>query len=484
MKKLFMPALICASVYAQTDYTLDSSINEALDNNRKNNISRIALEIASAQYEQAKSANYPTLNLKLIANRMKEDTSFVLKDNIALSADVAKGLAVAKAISSGGIPGNAATAADFALAGIIASPDSVFAGQGLPMDIKIPVAGRDTALVKLEFMYPLYTGGKISSIIEQAKLNKLLSKEGITRQNDEVVYDVKKYFYAYRLTNELYKLANTLYQRMKNLEKITKQFLEEGDSLKIKTTDYLNMQVTNALISSKVAELSIKKELAKSALVNVMGLKYNAEVNFVYDPEKVVYTNVSLENIIKEAHSSNSDIKKLNIALKIYDKKIDFEKASYYPDIALLANAQRGYNSYEYSYLNENTWNVSLVANIPIFEGFKTSSKINEQKLEKNILLEKKELLKDGISLLLKHEFLKSSISYKQIQTLKNAKKLAIRNRDLNTRAYQVEAVTPKEVIEAQLTEAYVKMDYLTYVHNYMLSLAKIENIIGTNIKN
>ena len=356
-------------------------------------------------------------------------------------------------------------------------------GINIPLDLDVPVTGRDTAIAKLELMYPLYTGGKISSIQEQTRLNKLLANEGIQRVKTEVVYDVKKYFYAYRLTNELYKLSNNVYRRMKNLERITKQFLEEGDSLKIKKTDYLNMQVTNALISSKVAELSIKKELAKSALVNVMGLKYDANVDFTYNNNKVEYTNVSLENIIKKAHESNTDIKKLNIILKIYDEKVDYEKASHYPDIAFLANVQTGYNSYEYSSLNKDTWNVSLVANIPLFEGFKTSSKIQEQKLEKKVLLEKKELLKDGISLLLKHEFLKSSISYKQVQILAEAKKIAVANRDLNTRAYQVEAVTPKEVIEAQLTEAYVKMDYLKYVHDYMLSLAQIENIIGTNIK-
>ena len=459
MKKLFLPLLVCANLYAQTSYTLDLAINEALNNNRKNNISELALKIANSQYNQAKSANYPSLNLKLIANRSKEIMTVKIKDNFN-SPDTSITLPP--------------------LMGGLIIPVK---GINIPLDIDVPVTGRDTAIAKLELMYPLYTGGKISSIQEQTRLNKLLANEGIQRVKTEVVYDVKKYFYAYRLTNELYKLSNNVYRRMKNLERITKQFLEEGDSLKIKKTDYLNMQITNALISSKVAELSIKKELVKSALVNVMGLKYDANVDFTYNNSKVEYTNVSLENIIKKAHESNADIKKLNIVLKIYDEKVDYEKASHYPDIAFLANVQTGYNSYEYSSLNKDTWNVSLVANIPLFEGFKTSSKIQEQKLEKKVLLEKKELLKEGISLLLKHEFLKSSISYKQVQILTEAKKIAVANRDLNTRAYQVEAVTPKEVIEAQLTEAYVEMDYLKYVHDYMLSLAKIENIIGTNIK-
>ena len=51
--------------------------------------------------------------------------------------------------------------------------------------------------------YPVYTGGKIEAIINQAKLNKELAKVSIIRSENDVVFDVKKYYYGYILTNEL-----------------------------------------------------------------------------------------------------------------------------------------------------------------------------------------------------------------------------------------------------------------------------------------
>jgi len=45
-------------------------------NNGLNKISKINLEIAQAQYEQALSANYPSLNAVLYANRDDTDTIF------------------------------------------------------------------------------------------------------------------------------------------------------------------------------------------------------------------------------------------------------------------------------------------------------------------------------------------------------------------------------------------------------------------------
>ena len=41
----------------------------------------------------------------------------------------------------------------------------------------------------------------------------------------------------------------------------------------------------------------------------------------------------------------------------------------------------------------------------------------------------------------------------------------------------------PEKVIEAQLIESYVNADYLKYVHDYLLSLAKIDKLIGQEIK-
>ena len=454
MKNLLYVSLLSIHLFSSQTFDLETSIAKALENNEKQKISQINLEIAKVQYEQSRSANYPTLNLNLIANRLKDNINIDFNQNVNVPSSV--------------------------LGPVIGAmlPN----GLTVPFETEIEVAGRDTAIAQLELSYPLYTGGKITSIQNQAKLNKLLAKTSIIRIQNEVIYDVKQYFYAYHMTSKLYTLSHDVYTRMKNLEDLTKQFLEEGDSLKIKKTDYLNMQVTVALISSKVSEIQIKKELAKSALMNVIGLKYNDEVEFKFEKNEIKYNNTSLEKLIKEAHENNINLKKVDFFIKIYDEKIKEKQASHYPDIIFKADTTTGYNSYKESYLNDDAWSISLMAKIPLFSGFKTSNEVKEKKLEKQKIIHHQKMLKDGISTLIKNEFIKSSLIYKQIQTLKKAIKISISNRKLNTRAYRIEAVTPKEVIEAQLTEAYVKIDYQKYLHDYSLSLAKIEKLISTNI--
>jgi len=108
--------------------------------------------------------------------------------------------------------------------------------------------GRDTARGTLEMTYPVYTGGKIEAIINQAKLNKELAKVSIIRSENDVVFDVKKYYYGYILTNELYEIVNKIYKNMDLSTQLAKDFLENSTTLKINRTDYLNAKLTTSLI--------------------------------------------------------------------------------------------------------------------------------------------------------------------------------------------------------------------------------------------
>jgi outer membrane protein TolC len=108
---------------------------------------------------------------------------------------------------------------------------------------------------------------------------------------------------------------------------------------------------------------------------------------------------------------------------------------------------------------------------------------VNEKRLEEKKLFLIQDMLKEGIAIQIKNELNSALIGFKQIQTLKKAKKLAKSSRELNVRGYQVDAIEPQKVIEAQYFEAYIKSDYLKYVHDYLLSLAKIDKLIGQEVK-
>lgn len=151
MNRFLLLVFILSSTLFSKEYTLDldKSIDMALENNALNRISKLNLDVAKAQYEQALSANYPSIDAILYANRDKNDTVFQQRGEFVLTPDLAY----------------------------------LLQKSSIPLYIDPIAKGRDTIRGQVEVNYPLYTGGKISAIIEQARLNKEIKEEAIIREN-------------------------------------------------------------------------------------------------------------------------------------------------------------------------------------------------------------------------------------------------------------------------------------------------------------
>jgi outer membrane protein len=460
MKKILLISffLISPILAKEVKINLTEALSLALENNGLNKISKINLEIAEAQYNQALSANYPSLEAVLYANRDKQDLIYQQRGTFTLPKSLAYGLS---AINNG-------------------QPITT-----IPADIDAKAYGRDTVRGSLELTYPFYTGGKIEAIINQAKLNKELAKVAIIRSENDVTYDVKRYYYGYILTNELHKIVNKIYKNMKFSTDLAKEFLENSTTLKINRTDYLNAKLTTSLLQSTLSKLELNREMLKNAMGNLVGLNWDDKVEILYEENEILNQNLPLQKIVEKAYELNPDINQINIAVKIKNEQINEAKSAYYPQVGVFGGVSRTYNSYEYGYLNDdnqNTWNIGVAVKMSLFDGFKTANTVLEKKLNRNVMDEQKILLENALALQLKNEFLTSALGFKQINILKEAVETASENSELNLKGFEYEMVEARDLVQSQLTEAYIRADYLKNMHDYLLSLATIDKLVGQKI--
>jgi outer membrane protein len=459
MKKILLISFLIISqlLAKEVKINLNEAISLALENNGLNKISKINLEIAEAQYQQALSANYPSLDAVLYVNRDKEDLIYQQRGIFTLPTSLAQGLSR--------ITGQTITS--------------------IPADIDATAYGRDTVKGSLKMNYPLYTGGKIEAIINQAKLNKELVKVAIIRSENDVSFDVKRYYYGYILTNELHNIVEKIYKNMKFSTDLAKEFLENSTTLRINKTDYLNAKLTTSLLQSTLSKLELNRELLRNAMGNLIGLNWDDKVEISYKENEILNQNIPLQKLVEKAYELNPDINQINLAVKIKDEQINEAKSAYYPQVGVFGSVNRTYNSYEYGYLsedNQNTWNIGIAVKMSLFDGFKTKNSVLEKKLNRNIIDEQKILLENAVALQLKNEFLTSTLGYKQINILKEAVATASENSELNLKGFEYEMVDARDLIQSQLTEAYIKADYLKNVHDYLLSLATIDKLVGQKI--
>jgi len=475
--KIVISMSLLASSLLGMDYkvSLDEAIAIALKNNAKLKVSQTSIEIADTLYNQAYSAHYPTLDLSVNAFRMSQDAKFELRGETVI--DNTQSIAMNNALSQAAqADGNLNTAGTYA--NIAASTP---AQTVMPIEFNTKILGRDSVISKVSTVLPLYTGGKISAYVKQAGIGKKIAQEGKRRSENEVIYDVKRYYYSVVLTKQLKKLSDDTMERMGFIQELTTQ-LYKGGSLNVKKTDYLRTKLGINIMESLNIEITTNETLAKSALLFAMGLTWSDSVDVTQKKIAVPTMDKSLETLVNGAYSFNPDYQTLKLAINVYDAKIDEAQSDYLPSIGAYASAQNVYNSYEYGVINKdnkNTWTIGIGVEWSLFNGMRTSNQVEQNRLEKLKLQQQELLLKEGLALQVKKEFLKIKSSYKQYEVLTEATQTAEENRDLNTRAYQEDMVDTKDVIESQLFESYTLGAYYKSMHTHAIARAELDYIVG-----
>jgi len=481
MKKttLLLSLTFFGSLYAQS-VTLDEAISIALQNNKNLKISDTSLKIADTLYNQAMSAHYPTLDVSLSAMRLDEAPTFEMRGTTTV--DNTQTIAMYNGLSqAAAADGNSYTAGTYA-----AIAATTPAQTNFPINMEVQMMGRDTVASQINTMLPLYTGGKITAITEQAKLGKAIAQEGKIRARNEVIYDVKKYYYGLLMAKQIKKLTSDTLERMGFIRDLTSE-MYQGGSMSVKKTDYLRSKMSVNMIEVFYEDIKSKEVLAKAALANAMGYSWEQEIDAADAELPAPVMDASMQTMVKQAHEFNPDYKTLKLALKIQDAKIDEAQSGYLPQAAFMASAQHMYNDYEYGVVNQtnkDSWSIGVGVQWSLFNGMRTTNQVEQSRLEKLKMQQQEILLQDGLALQIKQAYLEMGSTYSKYKVLVDAVEVAKENRDLNTRAYQEDMVETKDVIEAQLFEALTQADYYRAQNDHALARAKADLIVSGAIEN
>ncbi|MCU7853701.1 MAG: TolC family protein [Candidatus Thiodiazotropha sp. (ex Monitilora ramsayi)] len=426
-------------------YDLEQAISTALENNRLRTISQQSLDIAEAQYQQARSTYWPSLSLNASFQRRDEKAIFEYPEQ---TFNVAPGL----------LPPVTVPAQD------------------------IEMLGRDTSLYSVEMNYPIYTGGKRSSLIEQARIGVDIASKEIRRTELQVVQDVKRYYYAAIYTQQLKELAEDITISFEVLRDITQAFYE-GGSNSVNKLDLLQSKLAYALAASTLSELESKHKSALAALTFTMGLNWQDVIHLSTSDYPSPVEEMSLDALIDQAMQFNPVVDQLSLAVEAFDAKVDLAKSDYYPTVGLRASFDRFNNDLDGGLSieeNERSWQLGIGMQLKLFNGGRTKHQVSAAKIARNQTDQKRLLVKDSIAMKVKHLFIQTQAARKQIQITDTAVDTSFENRDLSNRAYQTGAVKTEKVIEASLLDAMVRASHARATHDQALHLAEIAYLLGS----
>ncbi|MGR9044385.1 MAG: TolC family protein [Gammaproteobacteria bacterium] len=455
-----------AETIKTTRLSLDDCISIALQHNQSLQVSEAAAIMAEAQYQQAMSAYWPSISAQVNAQRADQDRTFSVRGEADLSPEVA-----------------------FALNSIPAVKGAIDAGlaqpiKSIPMNFDVKLYDRDLLTASINLTYPLFTGGKRSALVGQADKGVKIAEVGRRKTNLEVIRDVKKYYYGAQFALDMEQLASDTLERFKALEDLTERLYQHG-SMRVKKTDYLRTKTTTAMTRSILHEATYARELAYQALNNAMGLDWHTELTLA-KIEQPVALGKDLEGLVAAAEEFNPDIQQLKLAVQVADDQITEARSGYYPVIGFQASAYRLWNEFDAGLINKDNrdgWTLGIGLQWNLFDGFRTSAKVNQAKARQRQLESQKILLDQGTALQIKQQFLRLRSASRQVEDTQEAYGYANENRKLHVRAYQEELVDTKDVIESQIVETFTQGAHYRSRHALEMALTTLEFLVGQNIQ-
>ncbi len=216
MNKLLLILAITFTIHAQLnnykDLTLGDCVKLALEKNKQKEISLLEIKKSEAQIKQAKSAKYPQFEISSFA--------FVSDENFTFTQPPLKIQLPPLNMGTFSLP---------------------FSSFEIPPQ-KFSVAENKSMLSEASLVYPLYTGGKINSIIEQSKLGLSISKNDLELTEREIKYNVKKAFYAVVMAQKVNNIFNDALIRFETTYKLTETLYNAG-SENVNKLDYLQIKM-------------------------------------------------------------------------------------------------------------------------------------------------------------------------------------------------------------------------------------------------
>ena len=468
--------------------SLDDCLRIAMEKNRRRPASEMGVAMAEAMHRQALSGYWPRVTAKAGLTRMDEPADFRYPQ-ITLGIP-SQSISVPGGTTTVAIPANA-FGPGFPPAAIqvpVAFPGQTVTTQ--PQIFQLPeqrvkLAARDTATASAQFEWLLFDGGMRKGYRQQAGGAVDLAKTSRRRTDLEIADSVVRIYYGAILARQLRQIGEDTLARMEVTLQLTESLYKNG-SERVNKTDYLDNQVMVESLRAAVATLARNEASAEAALAYTMGLEWNATVRPADSevPHRPFAGNVA--ELVSEAYQFNPDWASLDAGLKALEGALTTARSGYYPKIAVAGELHRWWNDYDSGIstpANKTGWSLSLGAEIPVFNGFLTGSKVAEARARLNKLKEEKVLLREGLGLRLRDLFLSLDELTKAYQATARAMTAAQENRDLTSRAYQNELIETEKVIRAQLFEAFMSAQHLKTRYDYLAVETQISLTVGREIQ-
>lgn len=342
----------------------------------------------------------------------------------------------------------------------------------------------DTFASEATFDMTLYNFGKREGTVQAARETLDATGHNYKTTIDSVVLGVKQAFYAYLGARALVKVREETVKSRELLVRQARGFYEVGTRARIDVVR-AESNLYNAQADMITTENAVK--IGWVALKNALGLREFPERPLA---EEAIVTMIpfTLEDARTTAYAHRPELKSFESQRRAQDQLIATARRGHLPDIIFDAAYGRRHDSDERDTITNrgfNTfplqpaWSVGLSLNIPIFDGFRTTNRVEETLRNYYVIKALEEQQRQQVSLEVEQSYLRLVELAERIKANEAAAQAAKENLDLANGRYQVGVGSIIEVTDAQTLYTDAQTTYVRALYEYKIAEAQLERSIG-----
>ncbi|MGH7887059.1 MAG: TolC family protein [Candidatus Binatia bacterium] len=330
----------------------------------------------------------------------------------------------------------------------------------------------------------LYNFGKREANVQSARENLTAGQQDYATTTQDTVLAIKTAYYVYLATQALVKVRQETVRSRELLVRQARGFFEVGTRAKI------DVARAEANLYSAQADLIQTENAVKIAWVtlrNAMGSPRLPEQPVAEDSPEVEFS-MNLAGARNVAFEQRTELKSFEALRRSADQQIANARRSHLPDFNFDAAYGRRHVSDEVvnnrtlnTFPLQPTWTVGLSFNIPIFDGFRTTNRVEETLHNYYRVRADEEDRRQLIALEVEQSYLRVVETQERIKATESAAKAAKENLDLAQGRYQVGVGSIIEVTDAETLYTDAQTTYVRTVYEYKIADAQLARAMGDN---
>jgi outer membrane protein TolC len=355
---------------------------------------------------------------------------------------------------------------------IIDAPEFGFSGS-------FPQGTENTLTAGATLEQPLFTGA-IFLAVRVAQTYAEIQNKMVDATKSEVIVNVKKAYYSVLLAKEVLELANLNYRLAQDNREDTEKMYNAGV---VPQYDLVRSRVQEKNLIPEVNQAENSLLLAENLLKFVTGLELTQPIKIIDSLKLEEMPVSSYDESVQRLLSNNFQLRSLELQINLQDDNTSYQFTKHLPELYLngswQAQAQendvRPFSRWRYF----NSVYVGLNLKVPLFDGFQTSSRVEQAKID---LLKAKEEYNRTVKAL-KNNLLDVTLSINQKKEELEAQKATIEEAqlayDISVSRYASGVGTQLETIDAMVSLSRAKVNYYTAIYDYYILQAQLNQLLS-----